>query len=263
MPIPNNATVSTPYAFIVGHHYTRKDVYRIVNVPEGKRGGNWYTGYTRFGTDSFLFANVGTAGRTGHDYPNRFIGNELVWYGKNGSKLSHSSIQSLIFPKGNVFIFVREDSQDPKFLYIGGGKAKEYYDTTPVNIIWSFTDPQENHPEIAAEEVSGPQKYFEGSLKQVYVNIYERNPIARRKCIEYYGLECSVCQINFHDRYGVIGKDFIHVHHIKSLHEVGVNYEVNPIEDLRPVCPNCHSMLHKREPAYSIQEMRKIIEKYN
>nr|MBC9199799.1 DUF3427 domain-containing protein [Paenibacillus sp. PL91] len=245
--------------FIVGEYYTRKDVYRIVNVPDAQQGGNWDTGYTRFNNDSYVFANIGTAGRTGHDHPNRFDGNDLVWFGKKGSKLLHDSIQSLIDPNSKVHIFAREDSDDPQFVYIGNGMAKSFEDTSPVNVVWQFNDPLENHPEILSEEESEPNKLVEGAVKQIFVNVYERNPIARRKCIEHHGCKCSVCEFNFSDYYGVIGNDFIHVHHLKPLYEVGKEYEVDAVEDLRPVCPNCHAMLHKRKPAFSVEELKMMI----
>jgi len=31
------------------------------------------------------------------------------------------------------------------------------------------------------------------------------------------------------------------------------------ILDLRPVCPNCHAMLHKRTPAISIEELQGLM----
>ncbi|MDB9470225.1 hypothetical protein PN480_18680 [Dolichospermum circinale CS-1225] len=36
-------------------------------------------------------------------------------------------------------------------------------------------------------------------------------------------------------------------------------YEVDPIKDLRPVCPNCHAMIHRRLPPLSIDEIKSII----
>ncbi|MBA1420056.1 MAG: HNH endonuclease [Epsilonproteobacteria bacterium] len=99
---------------------------------------------------------------------------------------------------------------------------------------------------------------LEGSKKQVTVNSYERNPIARKKCLEHFGYNCSVCNINFEKVYGVIGKNFIHVHHLKQISEIQKEYEVNPTKDLIPVCPNCHAMLHKRNPPYSINELKDI-----
>lgn len=47
----------------------------------------------------------------------------------------------------------------------------------------------------------------------------------------------------------------IHVHHLKPLGEVGEGYLLDPVADLRPVCPNCHAMLHRRKPALGIDEL--------
>ena len=102
---------------------------------------------------------------------------------------------------------------------------------------------------------------FEGLKKQITVNTYERNSKARQECIKHYGARCIICGFNFEEKYGEIGKGFIHVHHIKPLSEINEKYEINPIEDLRPVCPNCHAMIHKRKPAYSIEEIQSLLVK--
>ncbi len=103
------------------------------------------------------------------------------------------------------------------------------------------------------------KEIYEGAAKQIIVNAHERNSGARRICLEFYGTNCSVCNFNFKDGYGEIGGNFIHVHHLKPLSEIGKEYELNPIQDLRPVCPNCHAMLHKRKPPFSIEELRKMV----
>ena len=100
---------------------------------------------------------------------------------------------------------------------------------------------------------------YEGAKKQITVNSYERNSQARKECIEHYGYKCQICDFDFENNFGNIGKGFIHVHHIKPLSEIDEKYKINPIEDLRPVCPNCHAMLHKRKPAYSIKEIKDLI----
>jgi len=105
------------------------------------------------------------------------------------------------------------------------------------------------------------QTLSEGSKKQVIVNAYERNPRARQECIKYYGSKCFTCGFDFEKKYGKIGRGFIHVHHIKPLSEINEKYEVNPIQDLRPVCPNCHAMIHKKKPAYSIEEIQSLLMK--
>ena len=101
--------------------------------------------------------------------------------------------------------------------------------------------------------------YKEGKAQQVYVNKYERDRNARKKCIEHYGYKCFVCGILLEDKYGDIGKDFIHVHHIKELSTIKEEYTVDPINDLRPLCPNCHAMIHRKVPAYSIEELKELI----
>ncbi|RHW38191.1 HNH endonuclease [Neobacillus notoginsengisoli] len=95
------------------------------------------------------------------------------------------------------------------------------------------------------EEVS--EALEEGKRKTINVNIYERNPLARKQCIDYYGIQCQICDFNFEKKYGEVGKDFIHVHHIVPLHEIQGDYKVDPKKDLIPVCPNCHAMLHRKE----------------
>lgn len=87
----------------------------------------------------------------------------------------------------------------------------------------------------------------EGAKKTVQVNQYERNSEARAKCIEIHGVRCSICNMSFAETYGHFAKDFIHVHHIKPLHEISESYQVNPETDLIPVCSNCHAMLHRQE----------------
>ena len=102
------------------------------------------------------------------------------------------------------------------------------------------------------------KRFREGTISQATVNVYERNPQARKKCIEYYGTSCFVCEFNFGKAFGKLGEDFIHVHHLKPISEIGEEYEVNPIEDMRPVCPNCHAMIHRRTPLLSIEEIKKL-----
>ena len=106
-----------------------------------------------------------------------------------------------------------------------------------------------------------PETLEEGKRKSVMVNVYERNPFARKQCIDYYGVQCQVCNLDFETTYGDVGKDFIHVHHIKPLHEIKQGYTVDPIKDLIPVCPNCHSMLHRKENGVylSIEQLRERI----
>lgn len=102
------------------------------------------------------------------------------------------------------------------------------------------------------------ESFLEGKSKDITQTRYERNPEARKRCLKHYGYFCRVCEFNFEQNFGEVGKGFIHVHHINQISEIGKEYEVDPIKDLIPVCPNCHAMIHSKRPAYTIDEIKEI-----
>lgn len=100
---------------------------------------------------------------------------------------------------------------------------------------------------------------MEGALRRVVSSQYERNPAARLACIAHYGAICFVCGFSFEATYGELGRGFIHVHHLVPVSSIGNEYKVNPIEDLRPVCPNCHAMLHRKDPPLAVEELQALV----
>jgi 5-methylcytosine-specific restriction protein A len=113
---------------------------------------------------------------------------------------------------------------------------------------------------VYADEIDDTKIYHEGTMKQVKVNVYERNTEARAICIRKYGARCAVCGFDFGKEFGEIGAGFMHVHHLKPLSEIRKGYKLNPIEDLRPICPNCHAMIHQRKPQpFTIEELAAIL----
>jgi|SRR5690606_16483920 len=104
------------------------------------------------------------------------------------------------------------------------------------------------------------EKLYEGAKQLITVNKYERSKKAREKCLEYHGYNCKVCNLLLEEKYGDLGYKYIHVHHLKKIADIGKEYIINPIKDLVPICPNCHSMIHKSNPMISIEELKaKII----
>lgn len=71
------------------------------------------------------------------------------------------------------------------------------------------------------EEVDSTETVREGAVSQVSVNRFERNAEGRRRCLAKNGYLCAVCGFDFEQRYGPIGRGYIHVHHIIPLAEIG------------------------------------------
>jgi hypothetical protein len=109
------------------------------------------------------------------------------------------------------------------------------------------------------EEIPSGSVYNEGAVRRVDVNRYERDPGARAACIQHYGTDCFICGFSFGAVYGPLAEGFIHVHHLKPLSEIGEEYVVDPIADLRPVCPNCHAFIHLAGQLRSMEEVKQLV----
>lgn len=105
---------------------------------------------------------------------------------------------------------------------------------------------------IYPEEINkNSREIFEGARKNISVNSYERDPFARKDCINFYAekdgkIKCQICGFDFEEFYGEEYRNLIHVHHIVPLSSIRRTYKVNPQKDLIPVCPNCHMVLHSK-----------------
>ncbi len=110
-----------------------------------------------------------------------------------------------------------------------------------------------------ATEISPTFDLSEGTPLETTHNVYERNPEARRRCLEHYGYTCAVCAMSFGKVYGSAAEKIIHVHHLKPLSEATAERAVDPVADLRPVCPNCHEVLHAGGGCRSIEDVKGLL----
>jgi predicted HNH restriction endonuclease len=62
------------------------------------------------------------------------------------------------------------------------------------------------------------------------------------------------------DVYGEDAAGFIQVHHLVPLSRIGRAYRVDPVQDLRPICANCHAVVHLGGITRSIEEVRKMLD---
>ncbi|MCZ8035910.1 MAG: hypothetical protein O9288_14255 [Novosphingobium sp.] len=126
-----------PSHFELGKTYTREQVATAIGMPPDRQGGNWLTGYDKWNSEFFVFCNVGTAGRTGHDYANRWDGKSLIWFGKGGTRLGQATIQEMISGELPVHVFWRGKDR-AAFTYAGIAAAADVHDQTPVGVVWDF-----------------------------------------------------------------------------------------------------------------------------
>ena len=104
------------------------------------------------------------------------------------------------------------------------------------------------------EETEGERKHI---VKET--EVVRRNPQLRQQCIERYGYQCQCCGMNFAELYGEeLGANFIEVHHLKPIstyEEDGI--PENFLENLVPLCSNCHSMIHHiKDAEHSLRDLR-------
>lgn len=106
-------------------------------------------------------------------------------------------------------------------------------------------------------------KVFEEGEKSVLLSKHvERNAAARQRCLDVHGYQCRACGEAMSDRYGTMGKGVIDVHHFHELSQRDGKHQVDPVKDLVPVCPNCHRMIHTRRPAFSVEDIGKMLTKH-
>jgi 5-methylcytosine-specific restriction protein A len=103
----------------------------------------------------------------------------------------------------------------------------------------------------------------EGKKLRVVTTAYERSQGARRKCLQRHGCSCACCGILLAEKYGAVAVDFIHVHHKVPISSFGESHVIDPVADLIPVCPTCHSIIHLKNPPLEVEEVRALLESHS
>lgn len=114
--------------------------------------------------------------------------------------------------------------------------------------------------EIEADYYEGAD---EGGVLYRFHRLRERNPtlVARKKsaALKTSGtLTCEVCQFDFAAKYGALGEGFMECHHRMPLSQMSARGHVR-LEDVALVCSNCHRMLHRRQFAPTIDQLREAV----
>ena len=157
-------------------------------------------------------------------------------------------------------------------------RLRDYLDGVPVDVIMrnaKSTEQKDEGPQnkqqsvvfslsvstsdpVFPDEVDASESSIsEGAVKSVLVNVRERNPRARKMCLEANGTVCAVCDVDLGSVYGAEFSGKVHVHHLKPISEHNDEHDIDPVKDLCPVCPNCHMIMHcRQDKPYSIGEVK-------
>ncbi len=104
-----------------------------------------------------------------------------------------------------------------------------------------------------------------GAIKET--KVYRRSKALRDAAIDtflanYGTLSCHVCAFNYEEKYGAIGKGFIEIHHKRPIYMYEGADQVRTIEEaienLAPVCANCHRIIHRTRPPYTLEYVSEI-----
>lgn len=134
--------------------------------------------------------------------------------------------------------------------YMVDGKNKGHYGL--INYI-----PEQ--PDYTQED----DEFTEGKVNLVQHLRRERNQYlittAKKLFKEKHGkLYCEICGFDFKQHYGDLGDGFIEAHHVKPVSQMQEN-EKTKIDDIIMVCSNYHSMLHRRKPWITKNELKEIL----
>jgi hypothetical protein len=218
---------------------------------------------------AYFMAKFGEPGDDGHPLPPAEMGvaswkdaYERLFRGLPHDYSSFKSFRGSIDPDRRHYLLVlsgkKPDSEDRREIlgsWVRASRAK-FWDY--IRRLLDGKRSQQQLDFVLPEEISAAG-LTEGAVRTITVNAYERNPKARRQCIGVHGSNCCICGFSFGAVYGPEADGYIHVHYIRPLSEIGGEYEVDAVNDLRPVCPNCHAVLHLGGKCRTIDDVRRLL----
>ena len=122
--------------------------------------------------------------------------------------------------------------------------------------LWNALEEIETEPD--------PEWYVEGNTVSRIQAIKQRNSKlihqAKKRHLEQEGdLACEVCGMSFEAQYGEIGQGYIEAHHRKPMAEMA-GETFSEVEDIMLLCSNCHRMIHRQSPPFTVEELKSRVE---
>lgn len=109
----------------------------------------------------------------------------------------------------------------------------------------------------------------EGKISEKTAIVKERSQKLRKAAIEHYTVDnkivCSACGFDFKEKYGELGDGYIQMHHENPVYQYSDDgfeeYISEAIKNMKPLCANCHCMVHRnKKKLISIAELKSIVD---
>lgn len=136
------------------------------------------------------------------------------------------------------------------------------FDVLEILKLYEIISYNEGLPTSQAGKEDGENVYvgFEDLRKFRFHKRIERNIQLSKEVKKAQGYTCKACGLNFVEKYGEIGKEFIEAHHLIPLSTLGLGrIQLNVKKDFVVLCSNCHSMIHRLDDASDIADLKKRI----
>lgn len=183
----------------------------------------------------------------------RKLGEYLSHIGKKCQDLGLPIVTVLVVYTGSGKVGIGYDEFDATFPY-DTTKAKEEQNKVWGTPSWEgLSNTVQEYDGIWTNDVVGE----EGETVYAKRKTIVRDGRLRERCLREKGYVCAVCGFDATKKYGKAFAGLIEVHHLSPMAE-GVRKTT--LDDLLPVCPNCHRALHSKagEP-YTVEELKKIL----
>jgi 5-methylcytosine-specific restriction protein A len=169
-------------------------------------------------------------------------------------KTTNSPLAGL-YEAGNIFAKYYASHEIPS-------DAQLHSDISEILKIYEALSYNEGLPTTQAEKETDEEKFkgFEDLRKFRFHKRVERNVQLSKKVKSFQGYRCKACDINFEDKYGQLGKEYIEAHHLKPIsHLTGERVQLDARTDFTVLCSNCHSMIHRLEDPSDLNLLKSII----
>lgn len=121
---------------------------------------------------------------------------------------------------------------------------------------------------LASEEplvILDERTVTEGELRTRTQEYRTRSRDLRRTAIEHYSkngrITCKSCQFEFASAYPGLGDGYIQIHHLKPVSYMrGEELDMtDALDNVCPLCANCHQMVHRDTPPMSIDDLQSYL----